>query len=127
VRFASADAYDLPDALGRFDAALAMFWWSHIPLKQIGNFLASLHRRLESGARVIVFDNLYIDGSSTPIAERDAEGNTYQLRHLTDGTQNRVLKNFPSEGDLRTALAPHARSFAYRALDYYWLAEYELK
>jgi SAM-dependent methyltransferase len=127
VRFAPADAYDLPDALGRFDAALAMFWWSHIPLKQIGNFLTSLHRRLEPGARVIVFDNLYIDGSSTPIAERDAEGNTYQLRHLADGTQNRVLKNFPSESDLRTALALHARSFAYRALEYYWLAEYELK
>ena len=127
VRFASADAYDLPDALGRFDAALAMFWWSHIPLKQIGNFLRSLHRRLEPGARVIVFDNLYIDGSSTPIAERDAEGNTYQLRHLADGTQNRVLKNFPSEEELHAAIRPHATRFSYRALDYYWLAEYELK
>ena len=127
VRFASADAYDLPEALGRFDGALAMFWWSHIPLAQIGRFLASLHRRLESGARVVVFDNLYIDGSSTPIAERDAEGNTYQLRRLADGSENRVLKNFPSESDLRSALAPHARAFAYRPLEYYWLAEYELK
>ena len=127
VRFAPADAYDLPDALGRFDAALAMFWWSHIPLKQIGSFLTSLHRRLEPGARVIVFDNLYIDGSSTPIAERDAEGNTYQLRHLADGTQNRVLKNFPSEEELHTVIRPHATRFSYRALEYYWLAEYELK
>ena len=127
VRFASADAYDLPETLGRFDGALAMFWWSHIPLAQIGRFLASLHRRLESGARVVVFDNLYIDGSSTPIAERDAEGNTYQLRRLADGSENRVLKNFPSESDLRSALAPHARTFAYRPLEYYWLAEYELK
>ena len=127
VRFEKADAYDLPAALGRFDGALAMFWWSHIPLKQVGRFLASLHARLEPGARVVLFDNLYIDGSSTPIAERDAEGNTYQLRALADGSENRVLKNFPSEKDLRAALAPHAARFTYRALEYYWLLEYELK
>ena len=127
VRFEKADAYALPAALGRFDGALAMFWWSHIPLRQVGRFLASLHARLEPGARVVLFDNLYIDGSSTPIAERDAEGNTYQLRPLADGSENRVLKNFPSEKDLRAALAPHAARFSYRALEYYWLLEYELK
>ena len=127
VRFEQADAYDLSDALGRFDGALAMFWWSHVPLKQIGRFLTSLHHRLESGARVVLFDNRYIDGSSTPVAERDAEGNTYQLRSLADGSQNRVLKNFPTETDLRAALSPHATRFSYRALEYYWLAEYDLK
>jgi len=127
VRFEKADAYALPAALGRFDGALAMFWWSHIPLRQVGRFLASLHARLEPGARVVLFDNLYIDGSSTPIAERDAEGNTYQLRPLADGSENRVLKNFPSEKDLRAALAPHAARFSYRALEYYWLLEYDLK
>jgi ubiquinone/menaquinone biosynthesis C-methylase UbiE len=127
VSFAAADAYALGDELGRFDAALAMFWWSHVPLSEIGKFLSSLHRRLEPGARVVMMDNLYIDGSSTPIAERDAEGNTYQLRRLADGGENRVLKNFPSEDGLRAALHPHALRFTYRALEYYWLAEYELK
>ena len=127
VRFEMADAYDLRAELGRFDGALAMFWWSHIPLREIGAFLASLHRRLERGARVVMMDNLYVDGSSTPIAERDAEGNTFQLRQLADGTENRVLKNFPSESDLRAALQPHAARFSYRALEYYWLVEYELK
>jgi ubiquinone/menaquinone biosynthesis C-methylase UbiE len=127
VRFVLADAYKLGEDLGRFDAALAMFWWSHIPLADIGKFLASLHRRLEPRARVVMMDNLYIDGSSTPIAERDAEGNTYQLRPLADGTENRVLKNFPSEGDLHAAVGRYAARFSYRALEYYWLAEYELK
>ena len=81
----------------------------------------------EPGARVVLFDNVYIDGSSTPIAERDAAGNTYQLRPLADGSTNRVLKNFPTEGDLRAALQPHAAHFSYRALEYYWLVEYDLK
>jgi demethylmenaquinone methyltransferase/2-methoxy-6-polyprenyl-1,4-benzoquinol methylase len=75
----------------------------------------------------VLFDNRYIDGSSTPVAERDAEGNTYQLRSLADGSQNRVLKNFPTEADLRAVLSPHATRFSYRALEYYWLLEYELK
>jgi demethylmenaquinone methyltransferase/2-methoxy-6-polyprenyl-1,4-benzoquinol methylase len=126
VRFELADAYALGPALGRFDGALAVFWWSHIRLSAIPEFLASLHARLQRGARVVLMDNLYADGSSTPIAERDAEGNTYQLRPLADGSHNRVLKNFPSEADLRSALAPHARAFRYEAFEYYWLAEYEL-
>ena len=127
VRFEFADAYALGDALGRFDGALGVFWWSHIPLGRIGTFLSSLHSRLESGARVLFMDNTYVEGNSTPIAERDAEGNTYQLRSLADGSRNRVLKNFPSEDDLQDKLAPHARAIRYRALEYYWLVEYELK
>lgn len=126
VRFEIADAYALSPALGRFDGALAVFWWSHIPLARIDDFLASLHARLEPGARVVMMDNRYIDGSSTPISERDEDGNTYQLRRLGDGSENRVLKNFPSEAGLRAALSAHARAFSYEALEYYWLAEYEL-
>lgn len=127
VRFELGDAYALDERLGRFDAALAFFWWSHIPLSRIADFLRSLHSRLEPGARVLFMDNTWFEGSSTPISERDAEGNTYQLRPLADGSENRVLKNFPGEAELRAALAPGAREFSYRALDYYWLVEYTLK
>ena len=49
------------------------------------------------------------------------------MRQLADGSRVRVLKNFPTEGELREQLAPHAASFAFEALQYYWLAEYTLK
>jgi demethylmenaquinone methyltransferase/2-methoxy-6-polyprenyl-1,4-benzoquinol methylase len=102
---------------------LAVFWWSHVPRQRIGEFLASLHARLEPGARVVLMDNLYVDGSSTAISEIDGQGNTYQLRRLADGSRVRVLKNFPSEDELRSQLpAP----LSYEALQYYWLAEYRL-
>ena len=52
--FALADAYALPEELGRFDAALAVFWWSHVPRQRIDEFLASLHGCLECGARVVL-------------------------------------------------------------------------
>jgi 2-polyprenyl-3-methyl-5-hydroxy-6-metoxy-1,4-benzoquinol methylase len=122
VEFRIADAYALPATLGSFDAALAVFWWSHIPRQRIADFLASLHARLEPGARVVLMDNRYVEGSSTPIMEVDAHGNTYQLRRLGDGSPVRVLKNFPSEEELRS----HLPGLCYEALEYYWLAEYRL-
>ena len=120
VELRTADAYALPETLGSFDAALAVFWWSHIPRQQIAVFLTSLHARLEPGARVVLMDNRYVEGASTPITEIDAHGNTYQLRRLGEGSQVRVLKNFPTEDELRSFLP----GLCYEALEYYWLAEY---
>jgi hypothetical protein len=117
----------LGDKLGSFDAAFAGFWWSHVPRERVVEFLDSLHRCLTSGARVLFMDNVYAEGSSTPVAEVDAHGNTYQMRPLADGSRLRVLKNFPSEDELLERLAPHAASLKFEALQYYWLLEYRLK
>lgn len=122
-KFEICDAYCLPESLGRFDAALAVFWWSHVPRQRIGEFLASLHGRLERGARVVLMDNRFVEGSSTPVSEVDAQGNTYQLRRLGDGSQIRVLKNFPTEAELRSYLPP---TLNVELLEYYWLADYRL-
>ncbi len=127
VRFETADAYALPASLGTFDAAFAGFWWSHVPRSRMGGFLGSLHRRLAPGARVVLLDNLYVEGSSTAIAGFDAEGNTFQVRRLADGSTVRVMKNFPSEAELRGDFAAHAADFEYLSLEYYWLASYTLK
>jgi SAM-dependent methyltransferase len=121
-RFVKADAYALPESLGRFDGALAVFWWSHIPRGRIPDFLASLHARLEPGACVVLMDNRFVAGSSTAISEIDADGNTYQLRKL-GGNDVRVLKNFPTEDELRSHLPSNLEI---ELLEYYWLATYHL-
>ena len=122
VVFQTANAYALPPALGIFDAAFGGFWWSHVPRERIGEFLESLHARLQPGARVVLFDNRYVEGNSTPIAATDAAGNTYQDRRLADGSVSRIVKNFPTGVELRRWLGPN---LAYEELDYYWLAEYQ--
>jgi len=126
VVFSISDAYALPETLGRFDAAFAGFWWSHIPRRRIDEFLASLHARLEPGARVLFLDNRFVAGSSTPLSELDADGNSYQLRTLGDGSSVRVLKNFPSEAELRERLSPYAADLAVEWLEYYWLVDYKI-
>jgi SAM-dependent methyltransferase len=120
VLFRKEDAYRLPADLGRFDGAFVGFLWSHVPRERLGEFVASLYARLDAGARVLIVDNTYVGGASTPLSAPDAAGNTYQERALADGSRFRVLKNFPAAGELEAHL-PGAVSVT--TLKYYWLAE----
>lgn len=125
VVFRVADAYAPPDDLGEFDGAFAGFWWSHVPMRERTRFFQGLDRRLEPGAKVALLDNLYVDGSSTPISRRDAEGNSYQARRLEDGSEHEVLKNFPSAAELVADIAGIGHNPRFTALQYYWLFTYE--
>jgi demethylmenaquinone methyltransferase/2-methoxy-6-polyprenyl-1,4-benzoquinol methylase len=127
VRFATADAYSLAE-LGaeRFDAAFAGCWWSHVPLARLRAWLDTLHARLLPGARVLMLDNSFVQTRSTPISRADAEGNTYQLRTLDDGSQHEVLKNFPSAAEAIAALGPRACAPQWTAHTHYWLLSYTL-
>jgi ubiquinone/menaquinone biosynthesis C-methylase UbiE len=127
VHFFKADAVTLEGVPPGCDAAFAGFWWSHVKKSGIEQFVANLSQRLEPGACVAILDNQFAEGSSTPILRRDAEGNTYQLRHLANGEQYEVLKNFPSSAELREAVRPVARDAHLEALTYYWLLVFTLK
>lgn len=125
VRFFVADAYQLPPDLGEFDAALAAFWFSHVPLARRHEFLVGLASVLAPGGRVVLVDNRYVEGNSTPLCGRDPAGNSYQLRRLADGSSHRVLKNFPTEVELRSAVAGAGERFRFTLFDYYWAVEFD--
>ena len=126
VVFEVGDAYALPRGKA-FTAAFAGFWWSHVPLERQHAFLRGLDASLAPGARVVLLDNRFVEGSSTAIAERDAVGNTYQVRTLADGSTHRVLKNFPAEAELRALLATGlGESVDYRAWRFYWALVYHV-
>jgi len=131
VRFATVDAYRLEtlDALaeGHFDAAFAGFWWSHVALARLPGWLAQLHTRLAPGARIVMLDNRFVPGSSTPIARCDDDGNTWQRRPLDDGSVHEVLKNFPSREQAIAALGPRAHEAQWIEHDHYWLLQYTLR
>lgn len=68
AEFRKEDAFDLP-VLGReFTGGFAGFWWSHIAKADLRRFLSGFQRCLSPGARVVFLDNVYVEGSSTPIA-----------------------------------------------------------
>lgn len=124
VDFLVGDAYALPHQIGRFGAAFAGFWLSHVPKSRRREFLLGLAARLEPGAKVVFLDNRYVEGSSTPLAARDAEGNTYQTRKLEDGSTHQVLKNFPSKAELQELVAGLGERPLYTLWQYYWAFEY---
>ena len=125
VELRVADVYDLPEALGSFDGAFAGFWWSHVPARHQSRFLASLDRRLLPRARVVLLDNVYVEGSSTPLSRKDEDGNTYQRRRLADGSEHMVLKNFPTEQALRSAVEGVGHNCQYLRLEFYWVFTYQ--
>jgi SAM-dependent methyltransferase len=126
VQLSRADAYTLGGIDGPFDAAFAGFWWSHVPLARLPSWLETLHTKLQPGAHVVFMDNLYVEGSSTPIARRDADGNTYQLRTLDDGSAHEVVKNFPTREEAIAALGARAHQPQWHTWTHYWALEYTL-
>ena len=130
VQFDVGDAYALPSRRGSvqgFTAGFAGFWLSHVPKQRVREFLRGLGAALEPGAKVVLIDNLYVEGSSTPIRQRDGDddaGNTYQVRTLQNGSSHRVLKNFPSEAELRSAVVGLASELRYTTWQHFWALEF---
>lgn len=124
VSFAIGDCYALPDSGRRHDALLAAFWWSHVPLARLDAFLRGAERALAPGALLVFIDNRYVEGSSTPLARRDAGGNTYQLRRLDDGSVHEVMKNFPSDAELRARAGRNATEVLVEDCGHFWLLAY---
>jgi len=127
VRFAEVNAYTLDGLEGqRFDGAFAGCWWSHVPLARLAPWLQLLHSRLAPGARLVFLDNAFVQTSSSPLTRRDAEGNTYQLRTLDDGSVHEVVKNFPTRDEALARLGPRARDAEWIEHEHYWIVSYTL-
>lgn len=124
VKFLVADAYHLPRNLGIFNAAFAGFWFSHIPKKRQREFLAGLGKILTPGATVLLLDSRAISQRNIPVSDQDADGNTFQTRMLDDGSSHRVLKNFPSEAELRTLLIGLGEQAVFTEFEYWWAFQY---
>jgi len=82
MRFALADAYDLPERLGA-SMPPSRPVVSHVPIGR-RRVLASLHRRLMPGARVVLLDNSEVQCASFPSRARP-RGNTTSTA-LKDGS-----------------------------------------
>lgn len=124
VDFLVGDAYALPQCAGQFDAAFAGFWFSHVPKTRQREFLLGLAVQLEPGAKVVLLDNRYAEGSSSPVTSRDADGNTFQTRQLSDGSTHKVLKNFLGEEELLRLMDGIGERPVFTKWQYYWAFEY---
>jgi SAM-dependent methyltransferase len=127
VSLRTADAYRLDTVPGEFDLVFCGFWWSHLRRADIPRFLAGVRDRTGPGTRLVLTDNRYVPGSSTPISRTDPDGDTYQRRKLADGREYEVIKNFPTQEQLTADLSATASDLKWTGLEYFWLAACALR
>ena len=90
-------------------------------------FLQKYLSVINPGGLVILLDNNYVDGSSTPIHYTDESGNTYQRRILMDGTEYSIIKNFPTDEELLSLIKPVGTDIEITRFEYYWAVKFHKK
>ena len=106
------NAYE-PQTLTPFDCVFAAHWFSHLKISERATFFKAASKCLKPGGRLLMLDNKYVSGSSTPLSRTDAEGNTYQSRPLKDGSTHEVLKNFPTHAQLQSGAEAYFSQFEF--------------
>ena len=126
VEFINDDALSLSKIKNTFDSAFCGFWLSHLKKKNLEPFIVNLHKKLNEDSVVVMIDNNYVEGSSTPISRKDGEGNSYQLRKLEDDSEYEVLKNFYLEDELKNIFKNYPLNLEIIILKYYWMIKYNV-
>ena len=127
VEFQLEDVFNFSDELGSYEAGFGGFIWSHIPKQKLKLFLRNFLSVINPGGRVILLDNNYVEGSSTPIHNTDDSGNTYQKRKLVDGTEYSIIKNFPADEELLCLIKPVGTDIEITRFEYYWAIKFYKK
>ena len=70
--------------------------------------------RLRPGSSVVILDMLPSPSLEAMYSHHDEEGNCIHRRSFEDGSQFEVVKNFPTEAELREWLGKHADNLVYR-------------
>jgi SAM-dependent methyltransferase len=128
VEFATADWSNLSlPADRKFTACFGGGVWSHVKFEEYAKVLAGIQKTIGSGGLLVLIDDNTVEDFTRPIAKTDAEGNTYQIRHLEDGTRVEILKNFPTDSFLRKRFATVARNIRLSRNEYFWMLSCVLK
>jgi len=104
VTLLTADAFALPEFAVTFDAGMAHLWWSHVERQRRQQFLTRFVAHLKPQTLLLMIDQNYVDGLSTPVSRQDEWGNQYTLRTLAGGTTFEIVKNYPRPGELQQGL-----------------------
>jgi ubiquinone/menaquinone biosynthesis C-methylase UbiE len=113
VEFRIADAYTLDGITGEFNAGFAADWLSHCPRSMIPRFLKALHSKLLPGSNVVFLDIMNCEAFEKETVYYDDDNNRVSIRTTRDGKEFHVIKNFPTEDELRGYLKGAGRDVEY--------------
>jgi SAM-dependent methyltransferase len=116
----TADAYSLPHSTTIFDVGMAHLWWSHVERQKCKSFLSHFASRLRPAATLLMIDQLYVEGFTSPISREDRWGNQYTIRKLRDGSTYEIVKNFPRPGELEETFKEMCKNISVLRLQHFW-------
>ncbi|MEL6191279.1 MAG: class I SAM-dependent methyltransferase [Bacteroidota bacterium] len=122
VSFQAGSYYELAALDDAYEVVFGGFVYSHVPKEKEEAFFHNILEKLAPGGQLILLDNRYVEGSSTPISRTDTAGNTYQTRKLESGEQFEILKNFPAEESFLSLSRLGLALDSFQLLPYYWKA-----
>ncbi len=125
--FEMVDILNLSNINEKFDSGFAGFIWSHIPKQELDVFFSGFISNISPGGLVVFIDNQYVDGSSTPIESKDDYGNTYQIRNLSNGSNYKVMKNFPADKEILDVIDQIGSDIEIERLKYFWVLKFKIK
>lgn len=117
---------ELPEGR-RFTACFGGGVWSHVKREDYTKVFKHLRQILGAGGFVVLVDDNFVEDFTPPTARTDAEGNTYQMRQLPDGSRLEVLKNFPSDSFLKKKFSAVARDVRLSRNEFFWMLTCVLK
>ncbi len=128
VTLTAGDAYAAADTDLRFNAGLAGFWMSHVDYRKMETFLQAFHARLQSGARVMIFDEKHtaLRDQYCPTSRRDEANNRYEIRHLENGDEYEIIKNFYQPEQFAEIFRNYGHNFIFEELQHCWLCTYRV-
>jgi 2-polyprenyl-3-methyl-5-hydroxy-6-metoxy-1,4-benzoquinol methylase len=127
TKFEKADIYNLTNENEEFDSGFGGFIWSHIPKQELNVFLSRFISNISQGGLVVFVDNQYVERSNTPIDSKDDFGNTYQIRKLSNGSNYKVMKNFPVDKEILDIINPIGRDIEIEKLTFFWVLKFKVK
>ena len=127
TKFEKVDIFNFMNVNKKFDSGFGGFIWSHIPKQQLDVFLSGFISNISHGGLVVFVDNLYVEGSNTPIDNEDEYGNTYQIRKLSNGSNYKVMKNFPIDKEIMEIIEPIGSHIEIEKLKYFWVLKFNVK
>lgn len=118
---------ELPEGAAGYTAVVVEFCWSRLKRDEQDAFLAKLRKASGKDALLVLLDEVYVEGTSNPVARTDAQGNTYEVVATEDGGRVERPKSYPTDSALRKRLANAAKEIRIARWEYFWVLTGRLK
>jgi len=117
----------LPEGAAGYTAVVAEFCWSRLKREEQDAFLGKLRKAAAKDALLVLLDDVYVEGTSNPVARTDAQGNTYEVVATEDGSRIERPKSYPTDSALRKRLGNAVKELRIARWEYFWVLTGRLK